>query len=312
MPSIIERAARSERETRSFTVADLELRDGTGGFTFEGVASVVNTGYHVRDQWGDYTETILPGAFNRTLKQKADVRLLVNHSGVPLARSKSGTLKLTADPNLRATATLDPSNPTVQEIRSAMNRGDLDQMSIGFRVRDEEWSSDYSQRSIKEIELFDVSVVTYPASPTTTAQLRSFDAFIADIRDVDMTRDQMRRAVRALNRRFADVWNEEVESWLELALKARFATTPLTMIEVEDFNDQQVIFCLYGTETDGYFQLGYSLNSDNTVTLDTADPVQVNEVVSYVPIRSNQQFEQRDRADCEALDRKIAARPALV
>lgn len=312
MPSIIERAARSERETRSFTVADLELRDGTGGFTFEGVASVVNTGYHVRDQWGDYTETILPGAFNRTLKQKADVRLLVNHSGVPLARSKSGTLTLTADPNLRATATLDPSNPTVQEIRSAMNRGDLDQMSIGFRVRDEEWSSDYSQRSIKEIELFDVSVVTYPASPTTTAQLRSFDAFIADIRDVDMTHDQMRRAVRALNRRFADVWNEEVESWLELALKARFATTPLTWIGVEDFNDQQVIFCLYGVETDGYFQLGYSLNSDNTVTLDTADPVQVNEVVSYVPIRSNQQFEQRDRADREALDRKIAARPALV
>ena len=84
------------------------------------------------------------------------------------------------------------------------------------------------------------------------------------------------------------------------------------MIEVEDFNDQQVVFCLYGTETDGYWQLGYTLNADNTVTLDDADPVEVNEVVSYVPIRSNQQFEQRDRADREALERKIAARPALV
>lgn len=309
--NIAERAARTERETRSFTVADLELRDATDGFTFEGVASVVNTGYHVRDQWGEYTETILPGAFNRTLKQKADVRLLVNHSGVPLARSKSGTLKLAADPNLRATATLDPSNPTVQEIRSAMNRGDLDQMSIGFRVRDEEWSSDYTQRSIKEIELFDVSVVTYPASPTTTASLRSFDAFIAGIRDVDMTKDQMRRAVRSLHRRFADVWNEEVESWLELALKARFVTTPLAMVEVEDFNDQQVVFCMYGTETDGYWQLGYSLGSDNTVTLDDADPIEVNEVVSYVPIRSINAFEQRDRAEREALERKIAARPPL-
>lgn len=192
-----------------------------------------------------------------------------------------------------------------------MNRGDLDQMSIGFRVRDEEWSSDYTQRSIKEIELFDVSVVTYPASPTTTASLRSFDAFIAGIRDVDMTKDQMRRAVRSLHRRFADVWNEEVESWLELALKARFVTTPLAMVEVEDFNDQQVVFSLMGTETDGYWQLGYSLGSDNTVTLDDADPIEVNEVVSYVPIRSINAFEQRDRAEREALERKIAARPPL-
>ena len=312
MPTIAQRAARSDRETRSFTVADLELRDAKDGFTFEGVASVVSTGYHVRDQWGDYTETIMPGAFNRTLKQKADVRLLVNHSGVPLARSKSGTLQLTANPNLRATATLDPSNPTVQEIRSAMNRGDLDQMSIGFRVRDEEWSADYSQRSIKEIELFDVSVVTYPASPTTSAQMRSFDAFMSGLRDVDMTKAEMQRAVRHMQRRFVDVWNEEVESWLELALKARFVTAPLMMVEVEDFNDQQVVFCLYGGESEGYFQLGYTLNADNTVTLDTADPVEVNEVVSYVPIRSSHEFEQRDRAEREALERKIAARPALV
>lgn len=310
--TVAERAARTERETRAFPVADLVMRDSTNGFTFEGVASVVNTGYHVRDQWGDYTETILPGAFNRTLKQKADVRLLVNHSGVPLARSKSGTLQLTADPNLRATATLDPSNPTVQEIRSAMNRGDLDQMSIGFRVRDEEWSTDYTQRSIKEIELFDVSVVTYPASPTTSAQLRSFDALMRDLTDVDMTRDQMRRAVRHMQRRFADVWNEEVESWLEIAIKTRFATSPMSMVEIEDFTDSLVVFCLYGTETDGTWQLGYSLNSDNTVTLADADPIEVNEVVTWVPIRSANQFEQRDRAEREALERKIAARPPLV
>lgn len=310
--TVAERAARTERETRAFPVADLVMRDSTNGFTFEGVASVVNTGYHVRDQWGDYTETILPGAFNRTLKQKADVRLLVNHSGVPLARSKSGTLQLTADPNLRATATLDPSNPTVQEIRSAMNRGDLDQMSIGFRVRDEEWSTDYTQRSIKEIELFDVSVVTYPASPTTSAQLRSFDALMRDLTDVDMTRDQMRRAVRHMQRRFADVWNEEVESWLEIAIKTRFATSPMSMVEIEDFTDNLVVFCLYGTETDGTWQLGYSLNSDNTVTLADTDPIEVNEVVSWVPIRSANQFEQRDRLEREALERKIAARPPLV
>jgi hypothetical protein len=37
----------------------------------------------------------------------------------------------------------------------------------------QEWSQDYTQRTINECRLFDVSVVTYPASPSTTADLRS-------------------------------------------------------------------------------------------------------------------------------------------
>ena len=172
---IAERASQM-REIRSFTVADLEVRAGeSGGVTFDGVASVVDTPYSVRDMFGEFSETITRGAFAKTLKEKADVRLLVNHEGVPLARTKSNTLRLSAQPDLRAVAELDPANPTVQEIRSAMSRGDLDQMSIGFRVHRQEWNEDYTERQIREVELFDVSVVTYPASPTTTASLRAID-----------------------------------------------------------------------------------------------------------------------------------------
>jgi hypothetical protein len=54
-----------------------------------------------------------------------------------------------------------------------MRRGDLDQMSFAFAVVRQEWSQDYTQRTINECRLFDVSVVTYPASPSTTADLRS-------------------------------------------------------------------------------------------------------------------------------------------
>jgi len=184
-------------ERRDFTVADIELRaDDEGAVTFDGIASVVDTPYSVRDMFGEYQETMGKGAFRKTLAEKADVRLLVNHDGVPLARTKSKTLNLSANPDLRAVAKLDPGNPRVQEIRSAMDRGDMDQMSIGFRVVRQEWNGDYTERWIKEVELHDVSVVTYPASTTTSASLRTIDELIAAYPEgSDVDPDELRRAI---------------------------------------------------------------------------------------------------------------------
>jgi HK97 family phage prohead protease len=200
-----DRAVVVERESRAHAVTDLELRaTDDGKVTFDGIASVVDTPYSVRDFLGEYTETMSRGAFSKTLKEKADVRLLVNHEGVPLARTKSKTLTLTASPDLRAVAGLDPANPTVQEIRSAMDRGDLDQMSIGFRVTRQEWNGDYTERTIKEVELHDVSVVTYPASTTTSAQLRSFDEFLAALDSAELDPDDLLRAWAKLGERITD------------------------------------------------------------------------------------------------------------
>lgn len=188
------------RESRSFTVPEIEVRaTDNGSVKFDGIASVVDTPYAVRDMFGEYQETIQRGAFTKTLKEKADVRLLVNHEGVALARTKSGTLKLSASPDLRATAELDATNPKVQEIRSAMSRGDMDQMSIGFRVTRQEWNGDYTERFIREVELFDVSVVTYPASPTTSASVRSLDELVALFPEGgDYDPDEVRRAMAHL------------------------------------------------------------------------------------------------------------------
>jgi HK97 family phage prohead protease len=149
--------------------------------------------------FGEFNETMVEGAFTRSLKQKDDVRLLVNHAGVPLARTKSGTLTLRETPHLYAEATLDDTNPTVQEVRSAMNRGDLDQMSIGFRVLRQEWNDDYTERRIFEARLFDVSVVTAPANPFTSASLRSLDELVAELtvaREIDEA--QVKRAIAHL------------------------------------------------------------------------------------------------------------------
>jgi HK97 family phage prohead protease len=108
------------------------------------------------------------------LNDGADVRLLIDHEGVPLARTKSGTLALEEDERgLRVEAELDPANPDAMRVLSAMRRGDLSQMSFAFRTVKDSYNSDRSVRELKEVQLFDVSIVTFPAYEETVAELRS-------------------------------------------------------------------------------------------------------------------------------------------
>jgi len=164
-----------EKEVRHFNVQEIECRDNEdGSLTLKGYASVFEVQYPVNDQRGSYLESINPGAFKKTLSERADVKLLVNHDGVPLARTQSGTMELREDQHgLFVEATLDPENPKVKEINSAMKRGDMDEMSFAFAAVRDEFNDDYSERNIKEVKLYDVSVVTYPASSATHANIRS-------------------------------------------------------------------------------------------------------------------------------------------
>lgn len=328
MLDFAERAALGVTAIRSFDFTECEFRDDgpNGWITFEGVASVVDTPYTVRDQLGEFTETIVAGAFDKTLgelKKRAakgpqhDVALYINHDyrGLPLATVSAGNLDLSATPHLNMRAFLNPARPSVQEARHAVADGQARQMSIGFSVLNKKadvWNEDYTQRSIHELKLTEGSIVWRGASPTTTGAVRSLDQAMRSITNLNISKDEARRLIKTLERRFSDVWNEEVESWLELALKARFmAADPMAYIDVEDFKDDSVVFCMYGSKTEGLYQLGYTLNADNTVALDPADPIAVNEVSQYVAIRSvTDAIAQRDREDRERLERKIAARPA--
>ena len=117
---------------------------------------------------GGFDETIAPSAFDKSLSEQDDVRFLINHEGIPLARTKSGTMTLTADEvGLLVDARLDPVSPLVISLRSALGRGDMDQMSFAFQVIRQEWSPDYSQRRITELKQFDVAGVTFPANDMT-------------------------------------------------------------------------------------------------------------------------------------------------
>ncbi|MCH0555809.1 HK97 family phage prohead protease [Streptomyces sp. MUM 16J] len=181
-------SVRAERPTnmqrRSMPFRDVELRakpDGTGGsiLTFTGYATVYDVGYEMEDWLGPFTEVMRAGAASKTISEGADVPFLINHSGLTLARTKSGTLKLADDSTgLHTEAGLDPRNNAVQDLQSAMERGDIDEMSLAFWIVRQQWSPDYDQRDILEINLNkgDVSVVNYGANPNTAgAQLNSRD-----------------------------------------------------------------------------------------------------------------------------------------
>lgn len=170
------------RETRNISFDDVELRANSDGKTlhFRGYASVTDRAYEMEDMFGPYTETIHRGSFNKTLAEGADVGLLVNHEGIPLARTKSGTLSLAEDGKglLSDAPELDAVSPLVQTVRSAMDRGDLDEMSMAFRIPTgrQDWSDDFTERHIREVNLHkgDVSIVNYGANPFTSgAALRS-------------------------------------------------------------------------------------------------------------------------------------------
>ena len=155
-----------ERRTVAYSTTEMRKEDGN---KLVGYAAVFDS----PSEPMPFTEFVRKGAFTKTLNDGADVRLLVDHEGVPLARSKSGTLKLMEDDRgLLVEADLDPANPDAQRVLSAMSRGDLSQMSFAFRTIKDSFNKDMTVRELKEVQLFDVSVVTFPAYEETSAELR--------------------------------------------------------------------------------------------------------------------------------------------
>lgn len=170
MPDTVQWVPQQIDERRSLAFTNLEMRAAEDGTTLIGYAAVWDSPSEPLP-WIEYVRR---GAFTKTLNDGADVRLLIDHEGVPLARTKSGTLRLSEDERgLRTEADLDPMNPDAARIISAMRRGDLSQMSFAFRTVKDSWNGDRTSRELREVQLYDVSVVTFPAYEETVAELRA-------------------------------------------------------------------------------------------------------------------------------------------
>lgn len=182
------------RERRTVPI-EIEVRkDDEGKDAFRGHAAVFNRKANIG---GYFLEEVAPEAFNKTIKE-ADVRLLMNHNpDLVMARNRSGTLRLSVDDvGLVSDADLDRRQTYTNDAAIAMERGDVNQMSFGFRVVADDWdydSHDLPLRTIREAELFDVSLVTYPAYVETDAALRSeaFDLVATKLGLTDEQRSEL-------------------------------------------------------------------------------------------------------------------------
>lgn len=124
------------------------------------------------DLWG-MREKIDKGAFANTIKTD-DVRMLWNHDpNYILARNKSGTLKLWEDDKGLAFEAIPPDTQFAKDLIKSIKRGDVSQNSFGFTVKRHEWDEDKQVRTLKEVRLYDVSPVVFPAYPQTEIYVRS-------------------------------------------------------------------------------------------------------------------------------------------
>lgn len=191
-------------------ISEFELRDGSNGnLHFTGYAAVWDQPYTVTDRFGEFTEIVERNALKRTLSRNPDVILNINHDGLPLARTTSGTLRIGTDTHgYTVEADLDPAAPLVQLIRSPLERGDITDMSWAFRVTVDDWTeTDTGEtRVIREVNVDggDVSIVTTGANRGTTANplrsaldaLTNFDDLLVECRGKDghVNLDELRSA----------------------------------------------------------------------------------------------------------------------
>ncbi len=168
-------------------ISEFELRDaGNGLRKFTGYAAVWDQPYTVNDRFGSFTEIVERTALQRTLSRNPNVVLNVDHSGLPLARTSAGTLRIGTDSHgYTVEADLEPRDPDVQKILYKLERGDLTDMSWAFRVTVDEWTEadDGETRIIREVNVDggDVSIVGNGANPDTIAHpLRAALTALAD------------------------------------------------------------------------------------------------------------------------------------
>lgn len=163
---------------------ELEIRTITQPVTLEersdalpelsGYAAVFN---QVIDIWGMFRETIKPGAFTRAIDEKHDVRALVDHNPtLILGRTAAGTLRLEQDEKGLKTFFTPPDTQAGRDIITNIRLGNVNQMSFGFIIKRASWIQEDGQlelRQIEDLDLFDVSIVTYPAYDQTSIGIRA-------------------------------------------------------------------------------------------------------------------------------------------
>lgn len=157
-------------EYRAWAPDDVEMRAEGDGMTFSGRAIV----YNAKSEPLPFRELILPGAATRSLKSRNEIKALIGHDPtMVIGSTRAGTLRLAEDER-GVTADIDlPDTTYGRDLSVSVTRRDITSMSFGFTVVKDAWNEDYTQRTISELRVHEVSVVAMPAYPQTTALVRA-------------------------------------------------------------------------------------------------------------------------------------------
>ena len=159
----------------------LEIRATEKGRMLSGYAARFNSRSHPIA--GMFVEQIAPGAFSRTLSEGLNVRAYFNHdSSQVLGSTRGQTLRVSEDDKgLRFELDLPDTN-LGRDIATLVARGDLYGMSFRFHTQIDEWQApksrdEYPLRTLKDVDLQEVSVATEPAYEAATCALRTAEQF---------------------------------------------------------------------------------------------------------------------------------------
>jgi hypothetical protein len=191
-----------EKEIRTLPASlRIEQRADGKGKKIVGYASIFN---ELSEDLGGFKERIKPGAFTEVLKN-SDARALMNHDpNLILGRESAGTLRLKEDKKGLLMEIDPPDTQVASDLMKSIERGDIREQSFAFRVEADQWEGldDQDKETIRTIlevsHLYDVSPVTYPAYPQTSAALRSMelakgqeadDSILDDLLENDLSDD---------------------------------------------------------------------------------------------------------------------------
>lgn len=169
----------SKKELRMLPLKEIRINESDGGTCIEGHAAVFDSWSETLGGIFPFKEKVRKGAFAESIGRD-DIRALFNHDpNYVLGRNRAGTLELVEDDiGLRVRIT-PPDTSWARDITTSIRRGDISQMSIGFVVEDDEWSSSdgIDTRELKKVRLFDVSPVTFPAYTATDVGVRAMQEY---------------------------------------------------------------------------------------------------------------------------------------
>lgn len=186
-------------QTRSVNFEMCKLKTRAEGDTdkfIEGYFIVYN---RETELWPGYFEQVAPEALNNTLGN--DIRALINHdTTLVLGRNKANTLDLKSDGHgLFGSVKINPNDIDAMNLYERVSRGDVDQCSFGFNIGNEEddFREDGTIHTIlKEIDLWEVSIVTFPAYEETGVQARKKDIEQQRQRQLDVRKKKLKERLK--------------------------------------------------------------------------------------------------------------------